>query len=259
MTSEPQNLFGGIIREMYFHTHVYYSKRVDKDLTPLKVLGSMLPDLALTSAITWDDLHKKKNIMDFFAYVEKSNSSFSPLLKGVNYHNTLDYFTHLKYKNSTPGYAYASITPKLNELTKKALNIPQERVRASCHNLIESGVEYYLLNEDPDLKELVKNSIEEVDMRDLAKLLAGFYGKGEKQMLESLNILFSFATKYDLKNIDGCVNLGADLNKYYLKVEIDRQLTRKALELSFEITKYTYKEFIESSISSKDTEIKDCN
>src|ERR1035437_7836566 len=94
---------------MLFHTHVYYSKRVDQNLDPLKVVGSFLPDLALAGVITWDDLHKKKNILEFFEYVKKSNPEYESLLRGINYHNTLDYYTHVEYKGITPGYAYSSI------------------------------------------------------------------------------------------------------------------------------------------------------
>ncbi len=244
---------------MFFHTHVYYSKRVDKNLDPLRVVGSFLPDLALTGIITWDDLHKKKNILEFFEYVKKSNPEYDSLLRGINYHNTLDYYTHVEYKGSVPGYAYASIPDYMLLLIEKALGVTPERAKASSHNCIESGVEYYILRDDPDLVELVKSSIEQIDKERLAKLLADFYKKDEKVMLEALNNLFSFATDYDLEALDGWLKLWAELNRFYLKKEADPKLTRVALELSLKITKDTYKEFIESSIGSQDTEIKDAN
>ena len=243
---------------MFFHTHVYYSKKVDENLDSLKVIGSMLPDFALTSVITWDNLHKKKDILDFSSYIEKSEPDFVSLLKGINYHNTVDYLTHVKYKN-TIGYAYNSITPKLISLVSKVFLVDEKRARISSHNCIESGVEFYLLNDNPDLAQLVKDSIKEINKQKLAKVLATFYKKSEKEMLDNLNILFSFATNYDLKDIDGWVMLWSDLNKFYLKKEANKDLVKEAIQLSLEITKNTYKEFIETAISSKNTEIKDCN
>jgi len=244
---------------MFFHTHVYYSKRVDKNLDPLKVVGSFLPDLALTGIITWDDLHKKKGILDFFEYVEKKNPEYKSLLKGINYHNTLDYYTHVEYKNSTPGYAYSSIPDEMPLLLEKAFNVDFERAKTSSHNCIESGVEYYLLHDDPSLANLVKNAIERIDKEKLAKLLAEFYKKDEKIMLKALNKLFSFATDYNLSTLNGWLSLWVEISKFYLKKEADPKLTKEALELSFKITKATYKEFIEFSISSQDTEIRDAN
>ena len=41
---------------MFFNAHVYYSKKVDKNLDALKVVGSIFPDFAGTGLITWDDV-----------------------------------------------------------------------------------------------------------------------------------------------------------------------------------------------------------
>lgn len=244
---------------MFFHTHVYYSKRVDRNLDPLKIVGSFLPDLPLAGAITWDDFHKKKGITEFFEYVEKNNPEYKSLLRGINYHNTLDGYAHLKYKNSTPGYAYANIPNEMPHLLEKALVVNPEIAKSLSHNCIESGVEYHILYDDPDLVNLVKNSIEQIDKEKLAKLLAEFYKKEEVAMLDSLNRLFSFATDYDLKMLNGCIKFWAELSRFYLKKESDPKLIKEVLELSFKRTKDTYKEFIEYSIASQDTAIKDAN
>ncbi|KKP80034.1 MAG: hypothetical protein UR81_C0035G0003 [Candidatus Levybacteria bacterium GW2011_GWB1_35_5] len=243
---------------MFFHTHVYYSKRVDSSLDSLKVVGSILPDLALTSLITWDDLHKKRGILDFSTYEEKSNPELSSLLRGINYHNTLDYFTHLSYKNKA-GYAYQSITPELTSLVGKALGVSQERAFTSSHNCIESGVEYFLLQDDPSLVKLVKDSLRQIDNVLLAKTMAEFYKKPQSEMLNGINKLFSFATDYDFTDINGLTRLFIDLNKYYLNVDVDKGLINEIINLSFALTKDTYKEFMETVIASKETEIKDSN
>lgn len=244
---------------MLFHTHVYYSKRVDQNLDSLKVIGSFLPDLALTGVITWNDLHKRHNILEFFEYVEKNNPEYTSLLKGINYHNTLDYYAHLEYKNLTPGYAYASIPSEMPPLLEKALGVTTERARTSSHNCIECGVEYYLLRDDPDLTKLIKNAIEQIHKEKLTKLLAEFYKKDENVILEALNQLFSFAMDYNLKTLDGWLKLWVELNRFYLKKEADPNLSREVLELSFKTIKDTYREFIEYSIVSQDTAIKDVN
>lgn len=244
---------------MFFHTHVYYSKRVDKNLDPLKVVGSFLPDLALTGVITWDDLHKKKNILEFFVYVKKNKPEFASLLKGVNYHNTLDYYTHVEYKNKTPGYAYASIPDEMPSLLEKALGVTPQRAIASSHNCIEGGVEYYLLRDDLDLRGLVKKSIEQIDKESLARLFADFFKKDDAVMLKAMNKLFSFATDYDFETIEGWLKFWTDMNKFYLNKETNPALATQAMEMSFRITKDTYREFIEYVINSQDKEIKDSN
>ena len=89
--------------------------------------------------------------------------------------------------------------------------------------------------------------------------MAGYYGKSQNEMLDAINKLFSFATQYDLTNIDGWIKLFIDLNKYYLKVDVDKSLTKQVIKLSLDLTKNTYKEFIETVIATKETEIKDSN
>ncbi len=243
---------------MFFHAHVYYSKRVDPSLDSLKVIGSILPDLALTSLITWDDLHKRKGILDFSSYIKASNPSFASLLMGINYHNTLDYFTHLSYKNKI-GYAYSSITPQLTSLVTRALNVDEKRAFISSHNCIESAVDYFLLKENPSLARLIKDSFRETDIELLAKTMAKYFKKPENEMLNGINKLFSFATDYDFTNIDDWTRLLIDLNKYFLKVDVDKNLIKEIIKLSFDLTKNTYKEFMETVIATKETEIKDSN
>lgn len=244
---------------MFFHTHVYYSKRVNKNLGPLEVVGSFLPDLALTGVITWDDLHKKKNILEFFDYVKKNNPEYESLLKGINYHNTLDYYTHVEYKNKTPGYAYVSIPTEMPFLLEKALGVTSQRAIASSHNCIEGGVEYHLLRDDPDLKELVKKSISQIDKENLAKGFADFFKKDQAVMFKAMNKLFSFATDYDFETLEGWLKLWTDMNKFYLNKDTDPVLATQAMEMSFKITKDTYREFIEYAINSQDKEIRDAN
>ena len=215
--------------------------------------------MAATGLVTWDNLHKKKDLLELFSYTHKTSLELTPLLDGLSYHNSLDYTSHTEYKNSKPGYSYASITPQLLELMKKTINVPDARVRTSCHNLIEAGVDYHLLNDNNDMATLIRTSIEQVDKHKLAGLLSGYYQKTEEKALWALNDFFTFATNYNLKDIDGWVKLLTDMNKYYLKIETNELYAKKTLETAFEITKDTWKEYLEFSISHPLKEITDCN
>ncbi len=244
---------------MFYHTHVFYSKKKDKSPDALKIVGSILPDLALTSAITWDDLHKKKDILKFFDFVKRQEPSFSSLLTGISHHNTLDYFTHIKYKNITPGFVYASITPQLEKLAKEAFNISNDRSKASAHNLIEGSVEYYILYDNPDLQILLRDSVKNIDKEKLSFLLSKHFRTSKQKVLKGLEKFFYFATCYDLGKQNEWMDFFEDLNKYYLNVDIYRAQTKEAFDLALDITKDTYKDFLKYAVSSKDTKIKDSN
>lgn len=244
---------------MFFNAHVYYSQRVDKNLDALKVAGSIIPDFASTGLITFDDLHKKAGILSFSEYVNKVAPEFSSLLKGINYHDTLDYFSHLEYKGSTPGYAYANVTPQLFELVKKALNADDSLAKSMSHNAIESAVDYHLLSENPEIANLIRNSLKEIDSQKLASIIADFYNKQEAEVATGLKNFFAFATDYDFISLDEFVRLWVDLDRFFLKRETDKQYIKEALELAITLTKDTWKEYLESSIASSDKSIRDCN
>ena len=89
--------------------------------------------------------------------------------------------------------------------------------------------------------------------------MAKYFKKPENEMLNGINKLFSFATDYDFTNIDEWTRLLIDLNKYFLKVDVDKSLIKEIIKLSFDLTKNTYKEFMETVIATKETETKDSN
>jgi hypothetical protein len=242
---------------MFFNTHVYYAKRVDKNLDSLKVLGSTFPDFASTGLIGWDDFHKRQGILDFSEHVEKSAPEYQSFVKGIIYHDNLDYTSHVEYKNQKPGYAYANITPELFGLVKKALNLDDATTKSMSHNLIESGVDYHLNHETLEPPELIKNAVKEVDAKKLARMLAIYFKRDENEMFAGVNGFLSFITGYDLRNIDEWIKLFVGLGKSFLKTEVDEEYARKALELSFELTKDSWKEYLETSIADFKGEIKD--
>jgi hypothetical protein len=244
---------------MFFNAHTYYAIRKNANANALTIAGGIFPDFAKTRLISWDDLHKKQGILEFSGFIQKSHPKYQSFLDGIIYHNDLDYTSHNEYKNSKPGYAYATITPPLFDLVKQALKTDDATTKSLSHNLIESGVDYHLLNQTIEPITLVKDAAGEIDMRELASILSVFYEKNEDEMFAGVKDFFAFVTRYDLRIIEEWVKLFTDLGTSYLKINVDKEHIKKALELSFKLTKDTWREYLETSIASKNTEIKDCN
>lgn len=243
---------------MFFYTHVYYAKKINKNIDSLSIIGSMLPDLALTSAINWDHLHKKKDILPFISHLKKNYPPYQSLATGINYHNTLDYLTHLAYKHEKPGYAYKSINQSLVELVAKAFDVEMDIARIISHNFIESAVEMYVIKENQELIKLVKNAIKNTDKKELAKIMATFYAKSQQEFLSALTIFFTTILKYDLTSIDEWVLLWNDLSIFLFKKEANKVFTKHALNESISLTKHTRANFIANAITIE-MEIVDAN
>lgn len=217
----------------------------------------MFPDFAKTGLITWDDLHKRQPILDFSAFVDQTAPEFKPFVQGIIYHNNLDYTSHFEYKNEKPGYAYTNITTELFELARQALKIEDQRVRVSCHNLIEASVDYHLLKKTLGTVELIKQSSKEVNREKLTELISTYFKKDKETMAKGIDEFFEFVIGYDLRSFEEWVRLFVDLNKSYLNIVVSEEDTRKLLELSFGLTKDTWEEYLLTSISSFNNDVKD--
>lgn len=90
---------------MFHHTHSYLASKLYKSQDPFLLLGSILPDIAVTKIIKWTGgLHGKRSVNKFTKFINK-NPGYDWLLKGVIAHNVIDDFTHKNYKGET-GYAF---------------------------------------------------------------------------------------------------------------------------------------------------------
>jgi hypothetical protein len=243
---------------MFFHTHVFYAKQVDPAVDNLTIIGSIIPDLALTSIINWDALHKKNDIEAFRDYVKNTDPAYLPLITGINYHNTVDGLSHLQYKE-TIGYAYQNVSPELIALLTQAFSIDEQAARVKGHNFIESGVEMHTLQDNQDLPSLLKQAIANTDTNKLAILLASFHKKDPEEMHKSLEMYFSLATKYNLNDTNDWLILWNEISKLQFGREANEVKVREALQLSSETTKDTYKVFLETALALKETDIKDSN
>jgi hypothetical protein len=243
---------------MFFNAHVYFAKRVDNKLDALKVAGSMFPDFAKTRLISWDALHKKQDILAFSQFINKAYPEYKTFVQGIICHNNLDYTSHTEYQNAKPGYAYSKITPELFGLVKQALKIDDASTKSLSHNFIESGVDYYLLNETTDTVKLIVNAAREIDMTKLSKMLSVYFKKEENEMHAGVKGFFSFVSGYDLRELDQWVALFISLGESFFGFNADEVYVKKALELSLKLTRDTWREYLETSISSFDNAIKDC-
>lgn len=243
---------------MFFHTHLYHATKMNSSLNNLEVIGSVLPDFALTTLISWDALHKKKDIAAFSTYAQSVSPAYASLVTGVHYHNTLDVFSHVRFQGGT-GYAYEKITPELITLLMEAFSTDEKRARGKGHNFIECGVEMRVLRGNPNLPALLKDNLASADHAALASLLAPFYQKTVQEMQTGLEGYFSLMTRYDLQSEDGWVLLWDEISKLQFGRSADKEKVREGLRLALALTEDSYKDFLAAAIAAVGTEAEDAN
>ncbi len=239
---------------MFSHTHVYFStKLTTKEIPPYTVVGSLLPDSGLTGNINWGDIHKPEIAKNFFDQSRKKTNTSKELYEGIINHIKLDYFSHVSFKNKT-GFAFAYQTPKLQKTVAKALIIDDNtKIIKTSHNFIETAVEHLLINDNPHIQLLVKNSLEKIDTVNLSNNLSTFFKTEKSKSLINLNESFTLFTKYDIRDLTECVRYWGELNYYFVKHAIDKDATKEALYIAIDIVKDKYKKFLDYTIQKHDS------
>ena len=241
---------------MFFHAHLYFTQKIfNSKIDDLLVIGSILPDIAVTKIVDWNELHKSERVERFEEFVKENNQKYLPLIKGIKSHIVLDNFTHKSYKNGT-GYAFQKSPPLIN-LASECCGIDKKSAKKAAHNFIEIAVDILLLKDDPDLVDILKKSIKSCNKSELSKLLSSFFKKDKDAVFLALSDYFEVILRYNLSNIDGWVSLWADINNLLYSKKIDKCLTSKTIIKATHLVKNSYLEFLEDSITvAKDSLVK---
>lgn len=231
---------------MFHHTHAYLASKIYDSEEPLLFLGSILPDLAVTGIISWENgLHGAENDIKFTEFIEQKYPKYITLANGVHAHNIIDDFTHIDYKGKI-GYAFQN-NKQLALMVADFYELDEEKSIGKAHNFIESGVDILLLKEMPEVQTKLRMAINQIDKEYIAKILAEYFRTSPEKMLKSLNEYLNLFTKYDFSILEEWIPFWTDLEKLMKLKNIGDGKRRQLINKSLEITKITYKSFIDYS------------
>jgi len=227
---------------MFFNAHTYHSvKRNGGVAEPMRIVGALLADSAITGVISWMDLHDKAAIQAFTVQLGKDESLLG---SGLMDHYELDLRSHDNYEGNE-GYAFSHQTPQLRELVMRVCGFDSpDQARGIAHNFIESGVDINLLRNNSSVQKEMHKALGAVGVGSIAKHMAGFF---ESNSVETKNKLVAYSDlimKCDLQELDGWTTLWANITSLLLEKEADKQATREALLLAIELTAKDYQKVI---------------
>ncbi len=227
---------------MFFNAHTYYSIKRNSDVAePMRIVGALLADSALTGVISWTDLHNKTAIKDF---AESLGKDEAPLGNGLMDHYELDLRSHDTFQNDA-GYAFSHQTQRLRELVAQACGFDTpEQARGIAHNFIEAGVDVNLLRSDGHVQGLVRESLSAVDIELISKYVADFFKANPADTRTKLTAYIDLLVKYDLRDLDEWVKLWVEIISLLLKKKADDHAIREVLQLAVELTAKDYQKVI---------------
>lgn len=240
---------------MFPHTHAYTTKEIIGKADSLLIYGSILPDIAITKLLDWDIISKKSK--EFRDWLISKDKSYSNLGLGMMLHEFpcgIDRFTHNSYRGNS-GYAFENSKSIIDEVSL-CCSVTQEQSKSLAHDLIETGLEFLLIQDNPSVTKLVKTSLESINIKKTAKYFAQFYGTKEDKTYYTIKFYNHFIVKRDYNSVDSFVGIWEAIAKQLLGKNIDRGKTRKVILKSIEIVRPTYKEFISYVIKECKEDVK---
>ncbi len=229
---------------MFFNSHAYIASKASHN--SLLIIGSILPDIAITKIIGWKDLHDEEKTEKFKKVITSRNRNYLELLKGIALHNIVDNLTHNNYRNNR-GYAYQN-NQKLSNLVSSFYGLNAKRSEEIAHNYIESAVDILLLKNNSHINGLLRFSIKKIDIEELSDLLSFCFKTDRSKTLKALNLYFDLILKYDLQEKNGWISLWSDLEFFLSLKKTDDMQRRKLLNKSLSLTNNSYFNFLENIV-----------
>lgn len=233
---------------MFYNAHAYVASRLHASEDSLLLIGSILPDIAIMKIIDWGNgLHGKENAKNFIKFIQVKNPNYLFLGKGVYTHSILDDISHLKYRDGI-GYAYQN-NKELSKLVGQYYNEDEEMAKRKAHNYMESGVDILLLKEHPEIQGSVEKALERINLSELSALLSLYFKIDKEKFKQAISQYFDILIKFDLRNKDNWIFFWKDLNKIMELKNIEDTKIKTLLDKSTDLTKDTYRDFLQYSIS----------
>lgn len=233
---------------MLHHTHAFTVSRLYQSQDDLLLMGSILPDIAVTKIIKWEGgLHGKRSVNHLTKFIDKY-PNYHWLLKGVIAHNVVDDFTHKDYQGGK-GYAFQN-NQELVILIAKYYGLGKKAARGLAHNYIESGVDIWLLQDQPIIQKTLKRALRSINQEKLSNLLGSYFKIDQKKFYNSLTKFINLFTKYDFSQKESWILFWQDLEILLSLKDIGNQKRKELLDKGVDIVKNTYQEFLTYSTKS---------
>ncbi len=239
---------------MFANAHVFVAQQIlSSKIDSLAIIGSFLPDVALMKLISWDDLHKEETLQEFTSFLRKTNPDYLPLSAGISCHIVLDNLSHSYYKNAV-GYAYQYATPEFMNLVSQAtLSDDPKITKIKTHSFIETAVDMLLLQQYPELRETMRNAVTKTNIKEISKLISGFFTLDKQQCHKAITDYFTLMTVYDLNKMGDYIALWNALNKLLFDKGINEVKTEEAITIAINLVKDSYQEYLNTAIEKGKT------
>lgn len=229
-------------------SHTYISTTVMNSQRSLLVLGSVLPDIASLSKgmINREKLHDAPDRLHDF--VTNECPSILDFALGVRLHSSIGRGADYYSDDREVGFAVIEGEKLVNEV-RELLGVDYEVGLVRAHNFIEAGVDLNLKDSYPEILDVYRASLKEMGNDRLIGCLSGYLGLERAEFISECK---KFAQLFSVRNLSSlermAKNVVGPVLERYSKKSVDNDKARRILMRAKDITKDSYKGFLDDAV-----------
>ncbi|MFH1787928.1 MAG: hypothetical protein ABH834_00940 [Candidatus Altiarchaeota archaeon] len=228
---------------MFPLVHIYCTKRIVGDASPLLLFGSIFPDIEATGVFSYGTIND--NVVGFSNFIKDNHPDLRDFAEGLLFHEEpkgVDRFVH-----GENGYAFVKgriIVPFVER------HFPKGALEKS-HNYVELAVQVLLVEEHPEIQDELQRVLESSRRvsSKIAEALSGFFGVGLEKSRESIKIQDELLSTMDFSSVEKAVDWYVGLSNRLRNANYSKDVITAILEKAVEAVQDDYEDFIEKVIA----------
>jgi len=235
---------------MFPLTHAFVAFKATQSKDPLLILGSFLPDFAVTKVVNWDETHERG--LEFKVFLDEKFPKLSNLAVGFLTHGLkpkgLSYYADYSYAGEG-GYAVVH-SRGLSSAVARACNLNDVTAKIAATHFVKMAFEVLVARDQPQAVNLVEKSIKESDLKQVSAALAGFYSKDKEAVLDAVNRYVTACNVHDLTTSEGLARTWSVLNEVIFNQKTDEKACAVLIDDTVKTIEPSYKKFLDDSIDA---------
>jgi hypothetical protein len=228
---------------MFPLVHIYCTKSIVENASPLLLFGSIFPDIEATGIFGYGTINN--NVVEFSNYIKQNYPDLTDFAEGLLFHEEpkgVDRFVH-----GENGYAYVKgreIMPFVEEY------FPEGTLEKS-HNYIELAIQILLVGKHPEIQGELRPVLESSRKvsNKIAKVLSEFFRVDKEKTRDCIQLLDELLSTMDFSTLENAVEWYVGLSNRLRNANYSKEVITAILEKAIETVKGDYEEFLEKTIN----------
>lgn len=229
-------------------SHIYVSTKVNNRKSPLLVFGSVLPDISWTSTseIGRDQIHYAPR--ELYKFISEKYPDLIDLAIGVKLHSNIDKGADFYSDDTEIGFAKVEGRKIERETANLLGEEKSEKSLVLAHNFIEASVDLLLNESHPEILELYRKSIGEINFDEISACLADYLGKDKSVIAGEIKRFLGFIGPDAYSSRDSMIDRMLLLVKQRRRKDIDRVATERELNVAIDLMKDKYQSYLNGAV-----------